>query len=213
MSERMATALKTADEKLRRFIDATAKLYELPAWVTDAGTFTPGELLEAMILTESSGRVNVSRYEPHLDKQSASDPDTPGQDDGLLEDDKSYGPMQVLGLNVRAQLGISSRVKMSYGFMQSFGPGVISGVAWLLAELRVARRNGYSLRTMPDDVTVAVARYNGGPRGNPDERGVLRTKGYVEKVKKWAKRVSDDRRQRDWLDYSVSSLGDSALPT
>ena len=85
----------------RPLIDACALQVGLPPW----GDLRSGEWLEGLILQESGGNPKARRYEPHQDRagrpDAPSDGDQPGIDDGQLEDDASYGLMQVMGSNVR----------------------------------------------------------------------------------------------------------------
>jgi hypothetical protein len=67
--------------------------------------FSAAQWLAGFVLTESSGRPDAKRYEPHQDRarrrDAAADPDTPDRDDGQLEDDASHGLKQVIGYNGR----------------------------------------------------------------------------------------------------------------
>ena len=103
--------MRTAQPHIRAFIDASADLAGLPLWLVRGEAYKPGEWLEGLILQESSGRPDVRRYEPHLDGQP--DGDKPGEDDGFAEDDASYGPMQVLGINVKRLLGVEPRCSVT----------------------------------------------------------------------------------------------------
>lgn len=176
-------ALPTAGAP-RRLLDAAAELAALPAWTLAANeVYLPGEWLEAIVLTESSGRTAARRYEPHLD--AAPDGDTPQTDDGDFEDDASFGPMQVLGLNVRRLLEMAPMTRASWrAALCDWMTGVGFGLRVLRAELRAT--NG--------DVARALARYNGGPTGDrvmPD--GSIRRAEYVARVRSWARRVHADR--------------------
>lgn len=168
----------------RRLLDAAAELAALPAWTVSPGeVYLPGEWLEAIALTESSGRPGARRYEPHLDTDP--DGDEPRTDDGDFEDDASFGPMQVLGQNVRRLLEMAPMARANWrAALCDWLTGIGFGVRVLKAELRATS----------GDVARALARYNGGPTGDrvmPD--GSLRRAEYVARVRSWARRVHEDR--------------------
>ncbi len=179
--------LPTAGD-VRRFLDATAALLHFPPWTLGISeTYTGGEWLEALVLVESSGRPDVRRYEPHLDR--APDGDVPGRDDGDCEDDASWGPMQILGSNLRELLGLAPMTRANWRRIACNWPlGVGLGALFLAAELRGA----------DERVAVALARYNGGPRDNPRPDGTKRNQAYVDRVRAkaaevWADRVNQAR--------------------
>jgi hypothetical protein len=177
----MSHALPTAP--LRPLIDALARNAGLPKWET----FAPGHWLEALILQESGGDTNATRYERRHDlKRRAYDPDDrPGQDDGDMEDDKSYGLMQVLGSNVRTLCHVPDGARFCYSFLRRPAAGIDFGLRILTAELK--HTGG--------DVPRALARYNGGPTGDRrDAEGRMRRQIYVNGVWSWASKVRDDRR-------------------
>jgi hypothetical protein len=133
-----------------------------------------------MVMTESSGNPRAMRYEPHLD--TAGDGDAPGIDDGTREDDRSYGLLQVLGSNIRSRWGVAPGVSMDFAAALDPVRGLSEGIVHLRAELFATG----------DDVPRALARYNGGPRGElpltpGDTR--MRCQGYVDKVRSWAEKV------------------------
>lgn len=160
---------------LRALIRAAAEVASLPYW----GDLAPGTWLEGMVMTESSGNPRAMRYEPHLDK--VGDGDAPGFDDGTREDDRSFGLLQVLGLNIRHRWGVAPGVPMD--FTAALDPlfGLAVGVAHLRDELRATG----------DDVPRALCRYNGGPTGDRilTPGGPMRRQEYVDKVKAWAEKV------------------------
>ncbi len=179
--------LPTAGD-VRRFLDATAALLRFPPWTLGISeVYAGGEWLEALVLVESSGRPDVRRYEPHLDR--VADGDVPVRDDGDREDDSSWGPMQVLGSNLRELLGLAPMTRANWRRIACNWPvGVGLGALFLERELR-----GASGR-----VAVALARYNGGPRDNPRPDGTLRNQDYVDRVRAkaaevWADRVNQAR--------------------
>jgi hypothetical protein len=173
-----------ATENLRPLVDACAREAALPKW----DGFAPAEWLEALILQESGGNPNATRYEHRHDLvRRRHDPnDRPGEDDGDMEDDKSYGLMQVLGSNVRSLCRVPEGVPFSYSFLRRPAAGMDFGLRILCAELK--HTGG--------DVARALARYNGGPTGDRREAdGRLRRQRYVDGVRTWAERVHEDRRE------------------
>src|SRR5262245_7846063 len=141
--------------RYRQLLDAIAVECALPGWKQ----FPAGVWLEALVMQESSGNPLARRYEPHHDvagrKDAASDGDKIGQDDGLLEDDASYGLMQVLGSNVRRIIGAPPGTPLHFDFLMRPLAGIAFGLRVLLDELRVSH----------NDVDQALARYNGGSTG------------------------------------------------
>jgi hypothetical protein len=161
------------EPKLRRWINATAELYGLPDWHYHSVVIPAGVWLEALMLRESSHRVDARRYEPHLDRQA--DGDSAGRDDGVREDDASYGPMQVLGLNVESVFKLQPpSATMDFAALNDWLIGCGFGMSVLKWSLRYTKGN----------IEAALAVYNGGPRG--DDRmtaaGEMRNQQYVDKV-------------------------------
>ena len=162
--------------RYRHLISAIAEHFALPAW----GSVPAAAWLEAQIIQESSGNPAARRYEPALD--TVPDGDALRVDDGLFEDDASWGLMQVLGWNLRAQLGIAPGTRMNFAFALDPAFGLICGVRHLATEC--LKPVGGS------DVPRALARYNGGPGGtsmvaDPKTGGlVLRRQDYVDAVKR-----------------------------
>lgn len=197
------SSLRTAEASFRRLIDAIAAFEQLPRWDYKGAQFTAGELLEGVILTESSGNPVARRYEPHQDapgrKDQAQDPDAPAVDNGPIEDDASYGLMQVMGYTFKGLLQVDRPVKMRFDilFLPLFG--LAAGVENLKRELRAV----YVEDTTIDEntrVVKALARYNGGPTGDDWilETGDIRRREYVDLVAKNAKRAQDDRHASGW---------------
>jgi hypothetical protein len=226
--------LATALPDLRWLIDAKAAFVGLPTWRSQRYKIRilPGELLEAIILTESGGNARARRYEEHQDRASRrdapQDPDTPDVDDGELEDDASYGLMQVMGYNIRHLVGVGP-----VGIADtSHGPRLVGGVigpggwrpllvgemgatyppmsfAWaflpdtnITLGLRVLLPE---LRAVGGDVERALARYNGGPTGDdvrPEYGDDMRLRRYVDKVFSNARFVAMDRAARGWRSYN-----------
>lgn len=172
--------------RYRRLINAAAELVALPPWVNGSDIYAPGEWLEGLILHESNGDPGAVRFEGHQDAAAPGDPDTPGQDDGLLEDDKSYGLMQVMGYNARRLCGVRDGTPMNFGFLLLPITNLAFGLRILLGELGATGR----------DVPSALARYNGGPHGNPARGGRLRNQEYVDGVAADAARVQLARKDQ-----------------
>ncbi len=157
-------------ERFRRLIDAAAATVGLPLWIKEGETYAPGEWLEGQILVESGGNPRAVRYEAHQDR--GGDPDTATVDDGFLEDDRSYGLMQVMGYNVRKLCGVPAGVAMNFEWVLLPISNLALGLRMLSAELNTTRLH----------VPSALARYNGGPFGNLPGAENLRNILYVEKV-------------------------------
>lgn len=158
-------------------IAAFAESYALPAW-----TGVPAAVwLEAQTLQESSGNPKARRYEPALD--TIADGDVLRTDDGLFEDSASWGLLQILGSNARAQLGIAKGTRMSFEFLTDPVLGLAFGSRHLVREC-------FSLH--PGNVAAALAVFNAGPRGAdliPEPGGpvgplVMRNEAYVAAVKR-----------------------------
>lgn len=179
--------LATAEPRFRRWIDATAELVQLPSWTIHGERYLPGELLEAHILQETSGKPNQRRYEPHLDVQA--DGDRPGLDDGLTEDDASWGALQVLGSNVRARFGVPRGTPMRFDPLFFAPLGIALGLLEFLDWLKGVQ----------GDVGRALARFNAGGRGDrlqPDGR--MTNQVYVDAVEAKAVFVRSDRLVTNW---------------
>lgn len=173
----------------RPLIDACALQVGLPPW----GDLRPGEWLEGLVLQESGGQPNARRYEPHQDRpgraDAASDGDRPDVDDGDLEDDASYGLMQVMGSNARRLCGVPLGSPMRFGFLFLPITNLAFGLRILTAEL-VATQGS---------VVRALCRYNGGPTGDalvPDARSgqlIFRRQEYADGVHLHARAAREDR--------------------
>lgn len=185
------------DHALRRLLDAAAHLVGLPAWRTVSGP----ELLEGLILAESGGDPMATRYEGHQDQQA--DGDSRDTDDGAREDDRSYGLMQVMGTNLRAMVGVAPGVPMDFSWALRPAANLAFGLRHLCAEIDRAQRELEARRTGDLqhglDVDLALARYNGGGRGNAvSDLPNLRNGGYVERVYEHAEKARADRKAVGW---------------
>ena len=180
--------MKVQTRAYRELIDAAAREVALPSWTRGGDRFAPGEWLEGLVLTESNGDPRATRYEPHHDRpgrrDSFGDADTPNHDDGILEDDRSYGLMQVLGSNIRRLCGVGPGVPMRFSFAFLPMTNLAFGLRILTAELGATG----------GDVARALARYNGGASGDQlDADGRMRREEYVQKVALNAQRARMDR--------------------
>ncbi len=173
---------------LRPLIDACAAQVGLPPW----GDLQAGEWLEGLIMQESGGNPAARRYEPHQDRRgrpdAPSDGDQPDVDDGQLEDDASYGLMQVMGSNARRLCGVVPGSPMRFGFLCLPITNLAFGLRILTAELQATQGS----------VVRALCRYNGGPTGDalvPDGHGqiVFRRQEYADGVVLHARAAREDR--------------------
>jgi hypothetical protein len=193
----------TSAPKIRLFLDASAAIANLPAWPVHGEVYRPGEWLEGLVLQECGGRPDSRRYEPHHDRAArpdrASDPDTPDKDDGPAEDDASWGPMQVLGTNVRSIMGAKGSCVFNYSAVFWWPLGIAFGLKVLLGELAQTGRN----------VDRALARYNGGVTGDrlePNAQGemMMRRQVYVDGVENHAVRVRQNRLDLGWRNVELT---------
>lgn len=197
-------SLRTSEDRLRRLIDAMAAYHQLPGLTYEGATYTPGELLEGLILTESSGDPHARRYEPHQDRagrtDAPTDADMPGRDDGESEDDASYGLTQVMGYNWRRILGLRPGTPVRFGYF-AYDPvfSIRAGLIVLQSELQAVYRQ-HPHAGDDERMVRALCRYNGGPTGDvfdPDTKD-LRLRGYVKKVVSRAATAKADRQQKGW---------------
>lgn len=174
----------------RPLIDALAAQAQLPPWEIGGQIYSGATWLEGQVMQESSGDPRARRYEGHLDR--VPDGDKPGADDGLWEDDASYGLLQVLGSNLRAMVGVAPGVRMHFGWALRPAAGLVFGLRHLCDEALTPV--GWA-----GNVPRALARYNAGPRGQslvpgPGGRGlVLANQKYVDAVARWVQLVDADR--------------------
>jgi hypothetical protein len=186
---------------LRRLVDAMAAFYQLPRFDYAGETYTPGELLEAIVLTESSGNPQARRYEPHQDKagraDAAQDADAAGVDNGPREDDASYGLTQVMGYNWRRLIGAPAGTSLDFTVLYEPPLALWSGIRILRGELDALYREDPH---QPDSARLcrALARYNGGPTGDDLVDGQMRLQAYVARIGASAARARADRRASGW---------------
>ncbi len=129
-------------------------------------------VVKAVIQVESSWNPRARRYESGKDAREGNK-----RDDGEWEINASWGLMQIMGYTAR-QLGFPRQ--WPFDLLYSPELNIYLGCKLLRLLLdrveRVARMNALS------PLAVALARYNGGPRGNPRKDGTLRNQHYVNKV-------------------------------
>jgi hypothetical protein len=171
-------ALPTA--KYRGLIEQKTLQQQLPLWMYQGEVWPAYVWFEGLVLQESSGDPNARRYEKHQDKPG--DPDTPGVDDGSMEDDASYGLCQIMGTTAKWLLKLNPQKPMSMVWLYDPDINLMLG-ARLLAKL------------LPDvgmDVARALCRYNGGGTGDKIINGVYRRQEYVDLVAKRTRQVDQD---------------------
>jgi hypothetical protein len=167
---------------LRPLFVQAARLFGLPAWPGESPAPISAEIwLEAQAMQESSGNPQARRYERALDL--APDADTRATDDHLAEDDASYGLMQILGSTYKGLIGIPRALPAEFSIL--FNPMFNLCIACVLLQ--------QILRGVEGSVPRALARYNGGGRGDlmlpePGGKLVFRRQEYVDAV---ARRVGD----------------------
>jgi hypothetical protein len=188
--------------RVRKLIDAVAEVEDLPIWAYRSFLFSAGELLEGIVRTESSGRFDARRYEPHLDRvgrtDAPTDPDRPGVDDGPKEDDASYGLGQVLGSTWRGIVGAPVGTPLDYTLLNKPTFGLAATAEVFKRELAAVRRE-FPQEMEADLVVRALCRYNGGPTGDAvDETGDVRRRAYVERVCQNAELAAKERKQCAW---------------
>lgn len=198
------TDLATAETPTRRIIDAMAAFHRLPRFAYRGEDFSPGELLEALIITESSGRPTARRYEPHQDRagraDAATDGDAPGVDNGDTEDDASWGWTQVMGYNWRRLLGVPEGTPINFAkFALDPVFSLRAGIAVFTEEFNRLYRQDPRMPE-PERVVRALCRYNGGPTGDaidPDTKDIRRRE-YVDRILKNARLVRESRTLNGW---------------
>lgn len=184
--------------RYRAPIIGNTQFLALPAWTYRGVTYLAHEWWEGLVLQESSGNPRARRYEPHQDRanrrDAPTDADTADRDDGLLEDDASYGLCQVMGYNARNLCGVRPGTSMNFGFMFLPLINLALGLRVYLGELAAVRLE-VDRGAIPrgDDVTRALCRYNGGPTGDDLVGGDFRLRAYAEHVARRTAMVRADR--------------------
>lgn len=125
------------------------------------------DVILAMIGVESSWNPYARRYE-HAADRKLPDPDRPGLDDDIAEDDASYGLMQIMGSTARKLCFRAPDFTNLYDVELNLTFG-----CKLMSQLLHHSNWNYA---------VALARYNGGYAGNPRPDGSLRNQDYVDRA-------------------------------
>lgn len=133
------------------------------------------DLVEAVVLTESSGKTHAYRFEPGFWQRYLKGKP---QYDGAVPErvSSSYGLMQVM-YPVACELGFDDPPETL------FVPTI--GLYWGCRKLRSL------LDWSKQDIDQAIAAYNGGKGGN--ERPPYRNQHYVDKVKRNLERIQMQR--------------------
>ena len=136
-------------------------------------------LLKAVAITESSLDERAFRHEPNFwDRYLRNNPEWMDKD--KAEVSSSYGLMQLMYV-VAWEMGFRGIGEDLYNpvINVELGAKLIRHHLNRMFESGVAKKN-WHLRP----IDVAISRYNGGPGGNPNKRGVLRNQKYVDKVRR-----------------------------
>lgn len=145
--------------------------------------------IEAVVMTESSGNPMAKRDEWRRDKGGK-----------MYLWDTSRGLMQLLESTV---VGLGWPSHESYDRLYDpevnlfYGTKLLAQLIDGLNKTPKPRKDGaYTALEVPfpREVRAALARYNGGGRGNPGENGTLRNESYVVKVETWFRKVESDIR-------------------
>lgn len=187
-----------ATTRFRQLIDAAAAQVRLPGWTYRGRIYTGGEWFEGLVLGESAGDPMARRYELHQDrasrKDAPSDADHSDRDDGLLEDDASYGLCQVMGYNARGLVGVNPGTPMTFGWLFLPMINIAMGLRILSGELQeVGLDIARGKASQHQQVERALARYNGGSTGDDPVGGDIRLRAYVDRVAAHATLVQRDR--------------------
>jgi soluble lytic murein transglycosylase-like protein len=156
-----------------------------PIFCQNAKTYSiPKLLLKAVGITESALDPNAYRFEPAYWEWLKKT--YPGKWDSRnpREIAASYGVMQLL-YTTAAALALGD----NFDFHDLFNPVINIGLGarLLRTELTRIEASGIHVLTQQWPYKIVLARYNGGPSGNPRPDGTLRNQPYVDKVfKNWA---------------------------
>jgi soluble lytic murein transglycosylase-like protein len=160
-------------ETLDKLFCLNAKKYRIPKlW------------LKAVAMVESSMNQRAYRYEPEFWKNYMRDkPEWAGKDPSVVS--ASYGLMQLMWTTA-VGLGFTGTPEELYDPVYNIELG-----AKLIRQLldKVMVEGQHNLFPQWSALDMAMARYNGGRRGNPDEKGGIRNLKYILKVR------------REWVNY------------
>jgi len=131
-------------------------------------------LIKAMAIVESALDVRAYRHEPMFWERYLKNNNSWKNKDSKIVS-SSYGLMQLM-FTTAWQLGFRGQAEDLYNPVINIELG-----AKLMRQLIDGVRSSLNKRLWPFD--IALARYNGGSRGNPSGNGTLRNQSYVDKVK------------------------------
>ena len=134
-------------------------------------------LLKAVAMVESSMNQKAYRYEPEFWRRYlAENPEWKDKEPSIVS--ASWGLMQIMWTTA-----------WSLGFRGTAGEeledpatNIMLGAKLLRAHLDKIESLGLCSTNTLWPIEVALAWYNGGRKGNPNENGTLRTQKYVDKV-------------------------------
>lgn len=201
-------SIRTEQPRLRKLIDALAEFYGLPRFAYKGEEYSAGELLEGLVLAESSGDPQARRYEAHQDRigrtDAPTDPDTPGRDDGDVEDDASYGLTQVMGYNWRAILGLKVGTPITFAAFAFDVTFALRAGIRIFKDALASAAIAHPGAVEGELVVRALCRYNGGPTGDAlvDVGGGhqdLRLRAYVDLVHSRCQLVRASRQAVRWV--------------
>ncbi len=135
------------------------------------------DLVEAFVMTESSGNPKATRYEPAFYKRYVQP--LLGKAKGLTPHElagraTSWGLMQLMG-QVARELGFKGQ------FEELFIPEI--GLKWSLKHLC------HFIDKYHDDLDMAIAAYNAGTPKRTDTGKSFRNQAYVDKVRGYLKQI------------------------
>ena len=130
-------------------------------------------LVKAVAIVESALDVRAYRHEPMFWERYLKDNDAWKDKDPKIVS-SSFGLMQLM-FTTAWQLGFRGQAEDLYNPVINVELG-----AKLIRQLMDRIRSTTNIRLWPLD--IALARYNGGSKGNPRADGRLRNDSYVEKV-------------------------------
>lgn len=137
-------------------------------------------LLKAVASVESSLNERAYRFEPGFwERHLKNTPEWSGQDPNVVS--ASYGLMQLMWTTAW-QLGFRGNQEDLWNPVYNVELG--AKLIRMLLDNVVSTEHASFYWLSP--LSITLARYNGGGRGNPDTNGELRNQAYVNKVmKRW----------------------------
>ena len=169
-------ASRGLDVDLDRILCTTAKKYGLEKL-----------MLKAVCMVESAMQVTAYRFEQGFWDRYLKD-NAKWQDQDPEAVSASYGLMQIMYV-VAVENGFSGTPEELYNPVYNIELGakiLRNTINWMVKQNKDVRFQLWPVR-------AALAAYNGGRGGNPDENGALRNQSYVDKVfTAWAKLREED---------------------